>query len=408
VVFFNRSYWPDQAATGQLLTELAEDLVRHHQCQVSVVAGVPLHGAQSGTATSRGWSVMQRESQNGVQILRAVGTCFSPRKFIARATNYLSYFAAAGIAGFRTQRPDVVVALTDPPIIGLLALLLARRWRVKFVLLCQDVFPEVARLLEDFHSETVDTLLTQVNRFLIRQADGVIAVGETMRERLITGKGAAPQKVTVIHNWTDCSAIVPGCKTNPFALEHGLHEAFVVMHSGNIGLSQSLETVVQAAERLQSVPDLQIIFVGDGVKKSRLEAQVRQRSLTNVRFLPYVARARLSESYATADVFLVSLKPGLAGYIVPSKLYGILAAGRPYVAAVETDCEVATITNRHDCGLLAAPQDPNDLAEKILALYRDQTLAKRLGTNARAAALQFDRSPQVGKYYALFRQLTNT
>ena len=138
------------------------------------------------------------------RILRARGTIFSPRKFVARATNYVSYFASACVAGFRVLRPDVVVALTDPPIIGLAALLLARRWRAKFVLLCQDVFPEVGRLLEDFHSQTVDRALTQVNRFLIRHADAVIAVGETMRERLIEGKGASPQKVTVIHNWTDC------------------------------------------------------------------------------------------------------------------------------------------------------------------------------------------------------------
>ena len=408
VVFFNRSYWPDQAATGQLLTELAEDLVRHHGCQVSVIAGVPLHESQTGALPERRWSVMQRESHNGVQILRAIGTRLSPKKFIARVTNYVSYFASAGIVGFQANRPDIVIALTDPPIIGLAALALARRWRAKFVLLCQDVFPEVARLLEDFHSETVDTLLTRINRFLIRQADGVIAVGETMRDRLITGKGATPQKVTVIHNWTDCSAIVPEEKDNPFARTHGLAESFVVMHSGNLGLSQSLETLVNAAKRLQQEPGIQVVFVGDGVKKPALEEQARQLGLTNVRFLPYAPKEQLCESFATAGVFVVSLKKGLAGYIVPSKLYGILAAGRPYVAAVEDECEVAAITKQYKCGLLAAPQDPADLAEKILMLYRNRALAERLGARAHAAAIQFDRPQQVKKYYELFRQLTNS
>ena len=405
IVFFNRSYWPDQAATGQLLTELTEDLVRDYRCQVSVVAGVPLHESQREQSPQPGWKFIRTELHNGVQILRASGTIFSPRKFVARATNYVSYFSSACVAGFRASCPDVVVALTDPPIIGLAALMLARRWRAKFVLLCQDVFPEVARLLEDFHSDIVDSLLTRVNRFLISQADGVITVGETMRERLITGKGALPQKVTVIHNWTDCSAIVPTERHNAFARAHGLTESFVVMHSGNIGLSQSLETVVHAAARLRQEPSIQVVFVGGGVKKPALEEQVRQLGLTNVRFLPYVPKEHLRESFASADVFLVSLKKGLAGYIVPSKLYGILAAGRPYVAAVEDDCEVTAITKQYECGLLTTPQDPVDLAEKILLLYRDRTLAERLGANARRASLQFDRPRQVRKYYDLFQQL---
>ena len=211
--------------------------------------------------------------------------------------------------------------------------------------------------------------------------------------------------MTVIHNWTDCSAIVPTERRNAFARAHGLAESFVVMHSGNIGLSQSLETVVHAAARLRQEPSIQVVFVGGGVKKPALEEQVRQLGLKNVRFLPYVPKEYLRESFASADVFLVSLKKGLAGYIVPSKLYGILAAGRPYVAAVEGDCEVTAITKQYECGLLTTPQDPVDLAEKILLLYRDRTLAERLGTNARRASLQFDRPRQVRKYYDLFQRL---
>ena len=115
IVFFNRSYWPDQAATGQLLTELTEDLVRDYGCQVSVVAGVPLHESQREQSPQPGWKFIRSELHNGVQILRASGTVFSPRKFVARATNYVSYFSSACVAGFRASRPDVVVALTDPP-----------------------------------------------------------------------------------------------------------------------------------------------------------------------------------------------------------------------------------------------------------------------------------------------------
>jgi colanic acid biosynthesis glycosyl transferase WcaI len=235
----------------------------------------------------------------------------------------------------------------------------------------RDIFPEVARLLEDFQSETVNRVLHGVNRFLVRKADRIVALGETMRRKLIDGKGADPAGTLVIPDWADCAGIAPGPKRNPFSLAHGLADKFVVLHSGNIGLSQGLETVIQAAVQLKEFPDIQIVFIGEGVKKPLLEDQVRVTGLQNVRFLPYQPKEGLSDSFASADVFVVSLKRGLAGYIVPSKLYGILAAGRPYVAAVEEACEVAAITKKHDCGLLAEPAEPKDLAEKILTLYHD-------------------------------------
>ena len=179
------------------------------------------------------------------------------------------------------------------------------------------------------------------------------------------------------------------------------------MHSGNVGLSQGLETIVQTATRLRAFPNILLVFIGDGVKKPLLEDQVRAMGLHNVRFLPYQPKESLGDSFAIADVHLVSLKRGLAGYIVPSKLYGILAAGRPYVAAVEEACEVTAITKKYDCGLLAEPGDPEDLAEKILTLYHDRALARRLGVNARQAALEFDRPLQIRAYYELFRELAS-
>ena len=408
ICFFNRSYYPDQAATGQLLTELAEDLVRVHGCEVSVVAGPALRPAGTGSGAARLGRLFEREWHNGVEIIRTRGTTLRPQRFIGRAMNYVSYFLSACLAGLRVRRPDVVVALTDPPIIGLAGLLAARRARARFVFLCQDIFPEVAALLEDFHSDTVDRALDRINRFLCRKADRVIALGETMRERLVSGKGADAAKVAVIHNWADCAAIVPGPKRNDFSVEQGLADTFVVMHSGNVGLSQSLDTLVDAAARLSRCPDLVVVVIGDGTKRAALEARARAQNLTNIRFLPYQPKSRLHESFAAADVFIISLKAGLAGYIVPSKLYGILAAGRPYVAAVDDDSEVATITRKYGCGLLAEPGNPEDLAEKILTLYRDRALAGRLGANARQAGLEFDRKVQVKAYHDLLRTVARS
>ncbi len=405
IAFFNRSFYPETSATGQLLTELCESLVQEHGCRVSVVTGIPIlpAGARRSGATN-GW-ILQREAFRGIEIIRARGTRFSKRRFVGRFSNYVSYFLSACYAGLRLDHPDVVVALTDPPIIGLAAYLASRRHNARFVMSYRDIFPEVGRLIEDFQSNTVDRVLSRVNRFLVRKADRIVALGDTMRQRLIDGKGADPAKTIVIPDWADCSEVTSGAKKNRFSVEHGLIDKFVVMHSGNIGLSQGLETLVEAATYLRGFPGIEIVLIGDGVKKPRLEDRVRELGLMNVRFLPYQPKESLKESFASADVFVISLKRGLAGYIVPSKLYGILAAGRPYVAAVEESCEVATITERYECGLLVEPEGAKDLAEKIVTLYHDRTLAERLGANARRAALDFDRRPQVRAYYNLFREL---
>jgi glycosyltransferase involved in cell wall biosynthesis len=391
IVFFNRSYWPDFGATGQLLTELSQDLAKEHGFQITVVAG----------GEKKSFGLVSRERHEGVDILRAKETRLARRSFLGRFTNYLSYFFSALWASFQIGRSDVVVGLTDPPIIGLVAWAAARRTGARFVFLCQDIFPEVANLLEDFRSERVNWILERVNRFLVRRADRVIALGETMKRRLVEGKGASPEKVTVIHNWADSGLLSPGPKDNAFSREHGLHDRFVVLHAGNIGLSQNLDSVLDVAS---GVEDVTFLFIGDGVRRRPLEEQSAERGLSNVRFLPYQPRERMRDSYATADVFIVSLKRGLAGYIVPSKLYGILAAGRPYVAAVEEDSEVASITREHECGLLVAPGDVGGMTHEISRLYRDRDLARRLGENARRASTHFERRKQVRAYHDLFQE----
>ncbi len=408
VAFFNRSYYPDLSATGQLLTELCEELRRDHGCRVSVVAGVPLLPvAGNGGPPARGWLV-QREVHGGVDVLRARGTRFSKRRFAGRFSNYVSYFLSACWAGQRLQRPDVVVSLTDPPIIGLAGWLAARRFQAPFVMAYKDVFPEVARLLEDFDSRLVESVLQAVNRFLARRADRVAALGSTMRRRLIEGKGADPARTVIIPDWTDCQAIRPFRKDNGFAREHGLDDKFVLMHSGNIGLSQGLERIVEAARELERHPDIRLVFVGEGVKKPELREKVQRMGVNNVLFLPFQPRERLVESFAAADVFLISLTKGLAGYIVPCKLYGILAAGRPYVAAVEPESEVAELSRRWNCGLLAEAEDAASVAAAVLRLYRDRELAAAMGERARDASLEFDRPRQVQAYYRLFQELHGT
>jgi len=407
ICFFNRSYWPDQAATGQLLTELAEDLAGHYGSEVTVVAGRALHGAGAADAEPVRIGPVTREEHRGVAIRRANGTRMRPRRFAARAANYVSYAAAATVASFDIGRPDVVVSLTDPPIVGLTALWAARRAGARFVFLCEDIFPEVASLIEDFQSRTVNASLDRVNRYLLRHADAVVALGDRMRRRLVEEKGADPRRVHVIHNWADCEAITPGAKDNPFSRAHGLADRFVVMHSGNVGLSQNLDVLVAAADRLRGKDRLTIAIVGDGAKREALARACAERHLEQVRFFPYQPKALLHDSFAAADAFLVSLKAGLEGFIVPSKLYGILAAGRAYVAATDPSCEPAAIAVKERCGVVAAPGDPDALARAIASLYDDPQATRAMGERARRAAFQFDRRAAVRAYHDLFSRVAS-
>jgi glycosyltransferase involved in cell wall biosynthesis len=262
-------------------------------------------------------------------------------------------------------------------------------------------------LLEDFHSNAVNRGLQAVNCFLAGRSARNVALGVTMRRRLIDGKGADPERTVVIPSWADCSEIVPGPRKNAFSRAHGLDDRFVVMHSGNIGLSQGLDRMVDVAEQLRAFPDICFVFVGDGVKKAALEAKAKARGLANMIFLPFQPKEKLKESFAAADVFLVSLKRGLAGYITPSKLYGILAAGRPCVAAVEDESEVALITRKYQCGLVAAPDGSGAIADCILTLYHDRARLKRYGENARDAAYEFDRRAQIHAYFNLLHELVH-
>jgi glycosyltransferase involved in cell wall biosynthesis len=397
VCFFNRSYWPDTGATGQLLTELAEDLVARHGWEVTVITGMPL----------RAGTVPATQLRNGVRIIRASGTTFDPKRFAGRAVNYLTYFATAFTAGVKVRSCDVCVGMTDPPIIGLAALAASRRSGGKFVFVSQDVFPEVAALLEDFQSPLVNRALDRLNRYFLRAADRVVVLGDSMKRRLVDGKGADPQRMTVIHNWADSSQLQPADTNNGFARRHGLAGYFVVMHAGNIGQSQNLDVVLDAAELLRDDDRIRIVFVGDGTRRSALEARASGRGLKNVVFIPYQPRDEMSRSYAAAGVFLVSLRPGLSGFIVPSKVYSILAAGKPFIAAIEEGSEAVSIAREHGCGVVVPTSDAGALAEAIRTLADNPAQVAAMGRRALIASELFDRSRQVSVYARVLSEVAS-
>src|SRR3989441_4747974 len=242
LLVLNQYYWPGVEATAQLLTELCEALAE--DLDVKVVTG-QLHGQEEQP---------HRSVRNGVEIVRVPSTSFERSKLFARASNYATYLTSALIRGLRGRRPDVVLCMTDPPIVANIALLVARRFRVPLVVISQDVFPEIAVELRRLDNRFVIGLLTRLIGFYLRRADRVVAIGETMRRRL-EEKGAAPERLRVIPNWVDTTAIEPLPHDNEWARAQGLADRFVVMHSGNVRHAQNLDSLVRATTFLRDLDD---------------------------------------------------------------------------------------------------------------------------------------------------------
>jgi colanic acid biosynthesis glycosyl transferase WcaI len=405
VLIFNRSFYPDVTATGQLLTELAVDLVRTHGCEVTVVCGRPLisSGGSPLPQYPRGKTV--HETHRGVSIVRVGNTAHPPASFRGRISNYLSYFFLAWRELSRLPEPDLVMTLTDPPIVVLLGCRAAKRWKIPFVVSLRDLFPEAAGGLKEGRNSLINCILDAVNKYCLRRADRVVALGELMRQRLVEAKGVEKERVEIITDWADTELIVPAQKDNPVSRALGLQEGFVVMYAGNLGASSGLEFVLDAAALLAGHADIRFVFVGEGVMKEPLRLRAQELKLSNVRFLPFQPKENISGLFASADVFLIPLKQGLGGYSVPSKAYAVFASGRPYVASIESASELAVLTREAQCGLVAAPQDAAALKEALLWMYAHPAERQEMGTRSRELSSRFNRSKGVAHYYELFTRV---
>src|SRR6476661_6360296 len=352
LLVLNQYYWPGVEATAQLLTELCEAL--SEEMEITVVTGV-LRGHEDRP---------RREVQNGVEVIRVPSTSFERSKIFARATNYASYLANALLHGVREPRPDIVLCMTDPPIIADIALVVARRFRAPLVVISQDVFPEIALELKRLENPAVMGLLRSLVSLYLRRADRIVAIGDTMRRRL-EEKGAPPDRVRVIPNWIDTSRLAPQERVNWWAQKRGVADKFVVMHSGNVGHAQDLDSLVRAATFLRDLDDLEIFVIGTGARHAELVALADLLEVEQVTFLYYQEREILPLSLSAADVHVVGLAPGLAGYVVPSRLYGILAVARPVIVAADAESETAQVVERAGCGIVVPPGRPELLARAI-------------------------------------------
>jgi colanic acid biosynthesis glycosyl transferase WcaI len=395
LLVLNQYYWPGVEATAQLLTELCEALAE--DVDVTVVTGV-LHGHEAEP---------RKLVRNGVEIIRVPSTSFERSRLLARASNYLTYLSNALLRGLRGRRPDVVLCMTDPPIVADIALLVARRYRAPLVVISQDVFPEIAVQLKRLENPVLMSLLRGLVSVYLRRADRVVAIGETMRQRL-EAKGARPDRLRVIPNWVDTRRLEPLGKSTQWARDLGFDEKFVVMHSGNVGHAQDLDSLVRAATFLRDLDDVLIAIIGTGARHAELVALAERLEVDRVAFLYYQPRHLLPQSLSAADVHVVGLASGLAGYVVPSRVYGILAVGRPVIVAADAESETAQVVQQVGCGIVVRPGRPELLARAIRDAHDGEYDLEAMGARGREwVEREADRSVAVRRYRDLLLELAS-
>ncbi|MFL5944455.1 MAG: glycosyltransferase family 4 protein [Gaiellaceae bacterium] len=393
LLVLNQYYWPGVEATAQLLTELCEALAADFD--VMVVTGV-LHGHEDAP---------RQLVHNGVEIVRVRSTSFERSKLFARASNYMTYLGNALIRGMRGRRPDVILCMTDPPIVANVALAVARRYRAPLVVISQDVFPEIAVQLKRLENPVAMRMLRALVALYLRRADRIVAIGDTMRLRL-EEKGAAPNRIRVIPNWVDTERLAPHERANAWSTNLGFDKRFVVMHSGNVGHAQDLDSLVRSATFLRDLDDLSILVIGMGARHAELRALAELLEVDQVRFLYYQPRRALPQSLSAADVHVVGLAPGLAGYVVPSRLYGILAVARPVIVAADSDSETAQVAEQIGCGIVVPPGRPELLARAIRDAHDGKYDLEAMGRRGREwVEREADRSVAVQRYRDLLAEL---
>jgi colanic acid biosynthesis glycosyl transferase WcaI len=378
VLVLNRSYWPDAEATGQLLTELCEDLASRFQ--ITVIAG---QTNQNPTGVRcRTWGA---EERHGVTIRRVPHLKLGKKFLWARGLNMLTYFAGAALTALFAKRPDAVVVETDPFLLPLLGRVLQARHGCRLIVYLQDIYPDVAVATGTVRNRWHIRMLRRWLFAVYRRADRVIVLGEDMRA-ILTESGVPDERITTVPNWADTDRIHPVREDNAFRRSEALGGKFVVMYSGNMGLCQNLDNILEAAALLRDRSDIEFVFVGDGASRARLENRAWEQNLANVRFRPYQPQSQLAHSLSAADLHLVPLDARVTGCLVPSKLYGILAAGVPSLVVADERCEASRVIRESATGKVVAPDDPAQLAETIAWCAANRGELQQMGQRARLLA----------------------
>ena len=378
LIFINRFFAPDHSATSQILSDLAFDLAGAGR-EVHLVTSRQIYDDPKA-------ALPEHETINGVDVHRVSSTGFGRTALLGRSIDYVSFYRSVRCCLDDIVHPgDIVIAKTDPPLVSVVARPVARRNGARLVNWLQDIYPETAvELGVPFMRGPVAASLAALRNVTLRDAAATVVVGDLMGRKVET-LGAPAERIHVIPNWCndeDIRLVAPA--DNPLRQEWNLADKFVLGYSGNLGRAHEFETVLAAAERLRNESRIAFLMIGGGKRFAELSAAVQARGVAGAfRFLPYQARTLLSYSLGAADAHWVSLDPRLEGLMMPSKFYGIAAAGKPIVVIGDPNGELAQLVQRNACGFGIAPGESETLAATLRRLSETPQMVSEMGARAR-------------------------
>jgi glycosyltransferase involved in cell wall biosynthesis len=393
ILLLNQYFPPDTSATAKMAATVVNAISKRHN--VTVVAGRPSYDPDEYYP----FALLRRDHVNGVTVERVGSTAYPRHQMRRRVANYLSYVSLAAPRALAIKT-DVVLVMTDPPFAGIVGAKVARMKGVPFVYNIRDLYPDMAIGGDIVRPKGWVGTWEKLHRSALRQAARVIVLGEDMRDRVVS-KGVDPARVVVIRDGTSIPApIAP--PDHPAIREIRGPAEFVVLHAGNLGFYGAWPTLLNAA-RILPQNGIRMIFIGDGANRKQLEES--NRGCPIVRFLPFRPANEIPCVMAAGDVHVVTIRRGLGGVVVPSKMYSILAAGRPILAVAPEDADVARIVRHEDCGMVVDPDKPEEVAAAIQTLKSDPARLAAMGQRARKASEKYVKENELEKFVRVLEEV---
>jgi colanic acid biosynthesis glycosyl transferase WcaI len=373
---------PERTGNAPLLGELCEDLsARGHE--ITAIAA-PVHHSFRFVPKEYRRGILSRENYPGALVVRCNGP-LTADMWVNKLIAFVHFPVSAVLLGGLMKRRDVILCPSPPLWLGFAASLVSALKHTPYVYVVQDLWPSAPVRLGLWKNRLLIRFFSWMERYVYHKAARLIIVADSMR-REVTSTGVADSKVHTIENWVDTSFIRPLPKDNAFRREVASPGQFILLYAGNMGHSHRIDVVLRAANILRHRRDLRFVLIGEGTQKPRLMEMAGEMGLENVVFRPLQPRSRLPEAMAAADVGLVPLRKGLSTASLPSKIYTIMASGRPLVATLDRNEAAWRLVERARCGLLVEPEQPEALAEAIEQLAGDTELCRQLGENGRRYA----------------------
>jgi glycosyltransferase involved in cell wall biosynthesis len=393
-------FYPELVSTGLHMTELSTGLAEHGW-NVHVFCAAPGQRPRDEHA--------REASYRGVQITRIRPWGDHRRSIGSRLVFGLTYtLACLWRVALTRKRLNGLIVTTNPPFLGMAAIVIRRLFRLPYLLIVYDVFPDAAVRLGILRAGSiVDRLWGRLTLRLLRDASRIVVIGRDMDEVIRSKLGGCDERITLIPNWSDSRQVYPIPRTeNPFVSEHGLENRIVVQYAGNMGRTHNLEVLLDAAEILRDRREVVFQLVGDGAKCAQLQATAQSRALVNVQFLPYQPYERLAEMLSAANIAVVVLESGFEGLSVPSKTYGIMAAGVAVLGLLAPNSEIGRTLVENNCGIVIEHATGATIAHAIAELIQNPDSLTEMGNNARKAFLgNYSLSHAVERYDRTLQEL---